>query len=75
MNKNTFLSVSKKSRDEDGPKLLSALKNVPKLGDKKVQQLLEKFDSIHSIATAPVEQLISVLGAAVGQSVWEYFNK
>lgn len=52
-----------------------ALKNIPKIGEKKIMMLVERFGSLHNIAIATVEDLSSLLGASLAQIVWDYFNK
>jgi len=74
MSKNPFL-VPLKVDIKDTEHIISALRNIPKLGDKKIAQLLKQFPSLHGIATASVEQLAELLGFSLATSVWEYFNK
>ena len=52
-----------------------ALKNIPKVGDKKIMLLVERFGSLQNIAMAPLEDLASLLGSSLAQLVFDYFNK
>lgn len=60
---------------EDHTDLMAVLKNVPKLGDKKIALLLDRFGSLQNIATASLEEMTHLLGASSANHVWDYFNK
>ena len=76
MAKNPFLNSQKKMPEEDDLiiGIVMALKNIPKLGEKKIKLLVEKFPSLHKVGDASLEQLEALLGASVAQSVWNFFN-
>lgn len=64
-----------KTQDEELSAHVSVtLKNIPKIGEKKIMMLVERFGSLHNIAMASVEDLSSLLGASLAQLVWDYFN-
>lgn len=75
MKKNPFLEPLKGSETASTNHIPAALKTIPKLGDKKAAQLIERFGSLQKIASATLDDLVSVLGATLGQSVWELFNR
>lgn len=74
MAKNPFLQPLK-NKEELTAHMSVALKNIPKVGDKKIMLLVERFGSLQNIAMASVEDLSSVLGPSLAQFVWDYFNK
>ena len=55
--------------------IATVLNNVPKIGEKKIALLIDRFGSLQNIAMATLDQLNPLLGPALAQSVWEYFNK
>lgn len=61
--------------EEDKGHIISTLKNIPKLGDKKITQLLTKYPSLQRVSSASVEELSELLGYSLANLVWEYFNK
>ena len=76
MKKNPFLEPPKGSDTSASTKHIpAALKVIPKLGDKKAAQLIERFGSLQKVASATLDDLVSVLGATLGQTVWEFFNR
>lgn len=75
ISKNPFLHPSKIQDEELSAHVSIALKNIPKIGEKKIMMLMERFGSLHNIAIATVEDLSSLLGASLAQIVWDYFNK
>lgn len=72
--KNPFLQPMK-NHEEMSAHISVALKNIPKVGDKKIMLLVERFGSLQNIAMASLEDLTSILGSSLAQFVWEYFNK
>lgn len=72
--KNPFLQPLK-NQEELSAHISVALKNIPKVGDKKITLLVERFGSLQNLAMASVEDLASLLGASLAQLVWDYFNK
>lgn len=74
LSKNPFLQPIK-NQAELSSHISVALKNVPKVGDKKIMLLVERFGSLQNIAMASVEDLTILLGNSLAQSVWDYFNK
>lgn len=64
-----------KNQEDLSSHMTNALKNVPRVGDKKIALLIERFRSLQNIAMASVEELSSILGMSLGQLVWDYFNK
>jgi len=72
--KNPFLTPIK-VEENDKDHMISTLKNIPKLGDKKIAQLLTKYPSLQRISSASVEELSELLGYSLADLVWEYFNK
>lgn len=72
--KNPFLTPIK-VEENDKDHMISTLKNIPKLGDKKIAQLLTKYPSLQRISSASVEELSELLGFSLADLVWEYFNK
>jgi len=75
LDKNPFKQPVARNPDEQNEHIVAALKNVPKIGDKKILQLLEKFGSLQNVATASLDELTSLLGPSLASSVWDYFNK
>ncbi len=63
-----------KIQSDQSTHISNALKNVPKIGDKKIAMLVERFGSLQSIAMASVEDLTSLLGPTLAREVWDYFN-
>lgn len=55
--------------------IIAALKVIPKLGDKKISLLIERYGSLKNIGSAKLDELSSLLGSALGQSVWEFFQR
>ena len=73
--KNPFIQPWVSPENTKFDHIAAALKNVPKIGDKKIACLVEKFGSLQNISKATVEELTGLLGsAALAKSVWEYFN-
>ena len=73
--KNPFLQPWTNPENTKLDHITAALKNVPKIGDKKIALLIEKFGSLQNISKATVDEMTGLLGAALAKSVWEYFNK
>ncbi|XP_046441607.1 Fanconi anemia core complex-associated protein 24-like [Daphnia pulex] len=73
ISKNPFMQPLKIQSDQSNH-ISNALKNVPKIGDKKIAMLVERFGSLQSIAMAPVEDLTSLLGPGLAREVRDYFN-
>ncbi|XP_046650313.1 Fanconi anemia core complex-associated protein 24-like [Daphnia pulicaria] len=72
ISKNPFMQPLKIQSDQSNH-ISNALKNVPKIGDKKIAMLVERFGSLQSIAMASVEDL-SLLGPGLAREVRDYFN-
>ena len=75
ISKNPFMQPLKIQDDKSSQHISNALKCVPKIGDKKIAMIVERFGSLQSIAMASVEDFTSLLGPLLAREVWEYFNK
>lgn len=53
----------------------SELDAIPGIGEKRKQQLLQKFRSIRAIRTASREELETVLPSNTAEAVYEYFHR
>lgn len=52
----------------------SELEEIPGVGKKSIELLLQKLKSAKRVKEAPLEILEEILGKAKGKVVWEYFN-
>lgn len=52
----------------------SELEEIPGIGQKTIEQLLQKLKSVKRVKEAPLEILEEIIGKAKGKVVWEYFN-
>ncbi|KAL3877130.1 hypothetical protein ACJMK2_034883 [Sinanodonta woodiana] len=54
--------------------LLTTVQSIPKLGEVKAKQLLEKFKSIQAICDASLEELSAVVGHATAAHIRSFFD-
>ncbi len=52
----------------------SELEEIPGVGEKTIEMLLQKLKSVKRIKEANLETLEEILGKSKGKVVWEYFN-
>lgn len=52
----------------------SELEEIPGVGPKSIEMLLQKLKSVKRIKESPLEVLEEILGKSKGKIVWEYFN-
>ena len=52
----------------------SELEEIPGVGPKSIELLLQKLKSVKRVKEAPKETLEEILGVAKAKLVWEYFN-
>jgi excinuclease ABC subunit C len=52
----------------------SELEEIPGVGSKSMELLLQKLKSVKRIKESPQETLEEILGKSKGKMVWEYFN-
>ncbi|MDO5616347.1 MAG: excinuclease ABC subunit C, partial [Cruoricaptor ignavus] len=50
------------------------LEEIPGVGEKSIELLLQKLKSVKRIREAPLEILEEILGKSKGKMVWGYFN-
>ena len=53
----------------------SELEEIPGVGEKSIEQLLQKLKSVKRIKESSQETLEEILGKSKGKLVWEYFNQ
>lgn len=53
----------------------SELEEIPGVGEKSIELLLQKLKSVKRIKESSLETLEEILGKSKGKIVWEYFNK
>ncbi len=52
----------------------SELEEIPGIGEKTIEMLLQKLKSVKRVKESSQETLEEILGKAKGKMVWEYFN-
>jgi excinuclease ABC subunit C len=55
--------------------LKSEINNIPGIGDKTIQKLLQRFNDMNAIKNAGLEQLADVIGEKKANIVYEYFRR
>jgi excinuclease ABC subunit C len=58
----------------DTQRLTSELDKVPGIGPKTVQKLLKGFGSVERVRSAPEEELVRTVGAAMARKLKEHFE-
>jgi len=54
--------------------IIKVLQTIPGLGDKKANQILEKYNSLQEIVKADQDQLAKVVGPGSANAIWSYLN-
>ncbi len=55
--------------------LKSEINNIPGIGDKTIQKLLQRFNDMNAVKNAGLEQLADVIGEKKANVVYEYFRR
>ena len=76
---NPFKFGLSKSTDSTKPnindrEIIKILQTIPGLGDKKANQILEKYNSLQEIVKADQDQLAKVVGPGSANAIWSYLN-
>jgi len=58
----------------DSQRLTSELEQIPGIGPKTVRKMLQRFGSLESVRTAPLEELAAALGPAAARRVAEHYR-